>query len=210
MKHKTSNASAKNARVGKLILALCELVLGIVLLINPVKFTTMIIFVAGMLLLVSGLFSILRYFKAAPVEAALGQDLTQGLLGMIAGLFCIFKSEWFIVTFPLLTVLYGIITLITGISKIQWTVDLIRTRAKKWFLAAISAVITLVCSALILGNPFTSTVVLWTFIAVTLIIEAVFDVIVALFVKEDTMNESSASTSPVNEATLSESQETLQ
>lgn len=210
MKHKTSNASAKNARVGKLILALCELVLGIVLLINPVKFTTMIIFVAGMLLLISGLFSILRYFKAAPVEAALGQDLTQGLLGVIAGLFCIFKSEWFIVTFPLLTVLYGIITLITGISKIQWTVDLIRTRAKKWFLAAISAVITLVCSALILGNPFTSTVVLWTFIAVTLIIEAVFDVIVALFVKEDTMNESSASTSPVNEATLSESQETLQ
>lgn len=64
--------------------------------------------------------------------------------------------------------------------------DLVRNRAEKWFWAGISAAITLICSAVILSNPFTSTVALWTFIAITLIVEAVFDVIVAIFTKGDT------------------------
>lgn len=186
MKRKSSKTSDKVSTFSKLILALCELILGVVLLINPVKFTSLIISVAGLLLLAGGLVCILRYFKAKPEDAAKGQELTQGLLGVFAGLFCVIKSDWFIVTFPLLTVLYGVITLVTGISKVQWAVDLVRNRAKKWFWAGISAAITLICSAVILSNPFTSTVALWTFIAITLIVEAVFDVIVAIFAKGDT------------------------
>lgn len=200
MKRKSSKASSKASKFSKLILALCELILGVVLLIDPVKFTSIIISVSGLLLLAGGLVGILRYFKASPEMAAQGQDLTQGILGVLAGLFCVIKSDWFIVTFPLLTVLYGVITLVTGISKIQWTVDLVRNRAEKWFWAAISAAITLICSAVILGNPFTSTVALWTFIAITLIVEAVFDVVVAIFAKGDTMG----SNSVVEEAPVEE------
>ena len=182
---KTSSAksSVKSSRFSKLILALCELVMGVVLLINPVGFTTAVITIFGILLLAAGIVSALRYFKMEPEVAAQGEMLTQGLLEVIAGLFCILRSDWFIVTFPLLTVLYGVITMVTGIAKIQWTVDLARAKAAKWFWAAISAVVTLVCSAVILRNPFSSTAVLWTFIAVTLIVEAVFDVIVAIFAK---------------------------
>ena len=182
---KTSSAksSVKSSRFGKFILALCELVMGVVLLINPVGFTTAVITIFGILLLVAGIVSALRYFRMDPEVAAQGEMLTQGLLEVIAGLFCILRSDWFIVTFPLLTVLYGVITMVTGIAKIQWTVDLVRAKAAKWFWAAISAVVTLVCSAVILCNPFTSTAVLWTFIAVTLIVEAVFDVIVVIFAK---------------------------
>lgn len=182
-KTSSSKTSGKVSKFSKLIMALCELVMGIVLLINPVGFTTAIITILGVLLLFAGLISVLRYFKTAPEVAAQSEVLTQGLLEIIAGLFCIFKSNWFMVTFPLLTVLYGVITLVAGISKIQWTVDLVRTKAEKWFWAAISAAVTLVCSAVILVNPFSTTAILWTFIAVTLIVEAVFDVIVAVFAK---------------------------
>lgn len=191
MKRKSSKKFARTSKLAKLILALCELILGVVLLINPVKFTSVIISAAGLLLFAGGLFSILRYFKTVPAEAAVGHDLSQGLLGVMAGLFCMMKSEWFLVTFPLLTVLYGVTTLITGVSKVQWTVDLLRNRAEKWFWAAISALITLICSVVILVNPFTSTLALWTFIAVTLVIEAVFDVIVAIFDRESTGNNKS-------------------
>lgn len=182
-KASSAKSSVKSSRFSKLILALCELVMGVVLLINPVGFTTAIITILGILLLVAGIVSVLRYFKLEPEVAAQGEAMTQGLLEVIAGLFCILKSDWFIVTFPLLTVLYGVITMVTGIAKIQWTVDLARAKAAKWFWAAISAVVTLICSAVILRNPFSSTAVLWTFIAVTLIVEAVFDVIVAIFAK---------------------------
>lgn len=179
----------KSSKIGKLIIALCELAIGIVLLISPVRFTTAIISILGVLVLAAGIVNVLRYFKDTPDEAARGKNLAQGLLEVISGLFCIFKSNWFIVTFPLLTVLYGVITLIGGISKVQWTVDLIRMKVGKWFWAAISAALTLVCSAIILCNPFTSTAVLWIFIAVTLIVEAVADVLVVIFTKEDSAKE---------------------
>lgn len=181
MKKNDSKVSQKVSKFSKLILALCELVLGVVLLVNPVGFTNLIIIVSGILLLAYGLMSTVHYFRLSPAQASEGQALTQGMLLIAGGIFCILKSNWFMATFPLLTVLYGIITLITGISKIQWTVDLIRTKASKWFWAAISAVITLICSVIILCNPFSSTVIIWNFIAITLVVEAVFDVVVAFF-----------------------------
>ena len=88
-----------------------------------------------------------------------------------------FRSNWFIVTFPLLTVIYGVLTLLGGINKVQWAIDMLRAKQKYWFVAIISAVLTLVFSALILANPFASTAVLWTFFAVTLIVEAVIDIV---------------------------------
>ena len=88
-----------------------------------------------------------------------------------------FRSNWFIVTFPLLTVIYGVLTLLGGINKVQWAIDMLRAKQKYWFVAIISAVLTLVFSALILANPFASTAVLWTFVAVTLIVEAVIDIV---------------------------------
>ena len=45
----------------------------------------------------------------------------------------------------------------------------------------IGAVCTLLFGILILANPFESTAVLWTFIAVTLIVEAVVDILTLVF-----------------------------
>ena len=91
------------------------------------------------------------------------------------------KSQWFIVTFPLLTVLYGVLALINGVGKIQWAVDLLRKKSKKWFWAAISAAVMLICSLVILADPFRSAVVLWVFIGVTWIADAILDVIAMIF-----------------------------
>lgn len=189
MKRKSTEAFKK---FEKLILALCETALGVVLFINPAGFTNAIIIILGILLSGGGIISIIKYFKAAAPEAAKGQYLTQGILLVIAGVFCIVKSNWFIATFPLLTVLYGIIMLITGVSKVQWTVDLVRINAPKWFWAAISAAVTIICSIIILCNPFSSTVVIWNFIAATLIAQAVFDVLTAFFAEKQNENKEPA------------------
>lgn len=61
---------------------------------------------------------------------------------------------------------------------------MIRAKKTKWWWGAIDAAVTIVCAVIILCNPFTSTTVIWTFVAISLIVEAVADVIVALFTKE--------------------------
>lgn len=162
---------------GNLLTCIFEVLIGVLLLIDPVGFTSGIIVIFGIVLTVIGAASLFRYFRNDAETAAQESGLAKGLIFVIFGLFCALKSEWFIITFPLLTVLYGILTLISGVSKVQWAVDMLRAKQKYWFVEVIGAVLTIVCAVLILGNPFTSTAFLWTFIGVTMIIEAIVDIV---------------------------------
>ena len=168
------------------VLCLFELIVGILLLINPIGFTSGIITVAGIVLMIVGAVSVVKYFRASAPLAAVNQELTKGLLFLLGGAFCAFRTEWFLVTFPLLTILYGVELLVNGVSKIQLTVDMLRLKAAKWFWAAISAVVSLVCAAVILGNPFVSTEALWMFTGIALIVEAVFNIITMIFNRKGT------------------------
>lgn len=163
-----------------ILVCVFEIIVGVLLLINPVGFTTKIIMGIGVVLIVIGVWNVFRYFKTAPEVAAQENQLGNGLLFLLFGGFCTFRAEWFVLTFPVLTVLYGVFSLIIGVCKVQWAVDMLRTKLKYWYAAAFGAAITLLFAVLILVNPFASTQMLWVFIAVTLIVEAVMDLLTAI------------------------------
>lgn len=169
-----------NPVFGKVLLCICEVLVGILLLINPIGFTTAIIKIVGVLLMLIGALEIYRYFRLSPEIAFKEQGLAKGLCVVLGGLFCLFRSKWFIITFPLMTILYGIVILITGIVRIQWTVDMLRMKTEHWYLAAIGAVLSLIFAGVILANPFGTTTFLWTFVAISLIVDAVADLVVLI------------------------------
>ena len=162
---------------GNLIMCIAEAIMGVLLLINPLGFTAGIIICLGIVLALFGGKEVFCYFKSDPDTAAADSGLAKGLLFAILGIFCMFKAEWFIITFPILTTFYGILTLAGGISKVQWAVDMFRQKQKHWYIEVLGAVLTLVFAILIIANPFTSTAIVWTFIAVSLITEAVIDIL---------------------------------
>lgn len=169
--------SKLDRNTGNLIMCIAEAVIGILLLINPIGFTSGIISALGIVLALLGAKELVGYFKAEPDDAATGSGLAKGLLFAVTGIFCMFKAEWFIITFPILTVFYGVLTLVGGISKIQWAVDMLRQKQKYWHIEVLGAVLTIVFAILILTNPFASTAILWTFIGVSLIAEAIIDIL---------------------------------
>ncbi len=160
-----------------ILLCVMEVVAGGLLLIDPVGFTAGIIIAAGIALMISGLLHVIRYFRCSPEEAAVGQLLMQGLIALLAGAFCAFDPGWFILTFPVIAILYGIAVLIGGLSKVQLTVDMLRVKNSKWWWGAISAAISIVCALVIINNPFSSSVALWWFTGISLIVEAIFDLV---------------------------------
>ena len=162
-------------------MSLVELIIGILLLVNPVGFTSGIIVAFGVVLMIMGAGSIIKYFRTEPEEAAVNQSFVKGLVELLAGAFCAFNAPWFLVTFPVLTLVYGVVILITGLTKLQWMVDIIRMKRSKWFWAAISAAISIICGITIITSPFSTTAVLWMFIGISLIVEAVFDMIGSIF-----------------------------
>ncbi len=164
--------------IGNILLCFFELLVGIVLLIHPEKFTTAIIIVLGIALMVMGIISIVKYFRLPAEDAANGQHMMKGLTFLLGGAFCVFNSQWFLAMFPIITIIYGVIMLLCGLEKIQLTVDMLRVKRRKWYFEAISAVASIACAVVILCNLFKVVSVLWIFTGIALIVEAVLDIVV--------------------------------
>ena len=128
--------------LGSVAMSLAEIIIGVLLLVNPVGFTSGIIVTFGVVLMITGIGTTIKYFRTEPEEAAVSQILVKGLLMLLAGAFCAFNSHWFI---------------------------------------AISAAISIVCGIVIITSPFSTTAILWMFIGISLIVEAVFDMIGSIF-----------------------------
>ncbi|MCD7855117.1 MAG: DUF308 domain-containing protein [Clostridiales bacterium] len=169
MENKTKNI------LFKIALFALECVLGIILLINPVGVTKAIIISAGIISLVYALVNIIYYFKLDPMTASLRQCMFKGLFAAIFGGFCVCRSEWFIATFPVFTIIYGIGILISGLFKVQAAADLMRFK-QSWGIVAFSAAVSIIFSVVILANPFASTAALWMFVGLTLILASVIDI----------------------------------
>lgn len=175
----------KSSRIVKLGFALLEAVFGILLLINPTAFASTIVVILGVITALAGALGIFLYFSTSPTDAARNHDFAYGLLAIIAGIFCIAKSGWILSIFPLVTMLFGLLALVIGVLKLQDTIDIARTRACSWYWSAIGTALTLICSFIIFWNPFSSTKVVWMFIAISLIGVALYDMAAILLRKED-------------------------
>ena len=166
-----------------IITALFLIGVGILLLINPVAFAMGLVKLAGVFLVVLGALRIVRYFRTDPETAARGQDFFIGLIAILGGLFCIFFTGWFLSAFTTLAVIYGLLQLLLGFSKVQRTVDFLRMELSLWYLPASSALIYLVFGFIIVLNPEMTLINVWVFTGVTMILEGIITA-VCLFLLE--------------------------
>ncbi len=168
-----------------MVLSLFEIFVGILLLVDPFAFTSGIIMVLGAILLFVGIICVFRYFREDAANAVLEQNLFKGLIALALGAFCVFGNGYIVEISALLTTVYGAVILITGFSKVQKTIDMLRLKKTKWHFTAISAGITVICAVLILFNPFGATEWIWRFIGISLIVEALIDAVAVLLGGKD-------------------------
>ncbi len=180
--------------LGRTVAYIAEILLGVVLLINPEEFTSWIVIAAGVGMAVAGVWYVLRYFRLEPELAMREHDLSTGLFLCAAGALCAFGTDWVIGTFSLLTMIYAIALLILGFVKLQGTVDLLRLKRRGSVLSLINAVLTLVFAVIIFAHPFSAMMTLWRFTAVSIIVVALLDIVVMIFsalkpeLREDTFD----------------------
>lgn len=170
---------ALKENLGSLLGYLFELLAGVLLVMDAERFVYVLVKILGVVLMLIGVFLIIRYFVGDAAISAMGQRLFRGLLALLSGGFLaiLFSQGWLYKLFPVLTVLCGVVILTEALFKVQLMADLIRLKAGRWYLPAVSAVISIFCSIVIFLNPFGVTEALWMFIGIVLVIEAVMDII---------------------------------
>lgn len=166
-----------STRSGSIVACILEIAVGVLLLINPVGFTSAIIIGAGIVMVLAGAVNIIRYFTTAPELAAQQQLLFKGLLLCMVGAACIVKHDWFLTAFPLLTVLYAIGMLLLAAARLQKMADMRRLHLSTWYLPGIAALLAAAMAVIILINPFGAVNVVWTFVAISLIAQAVVEIV---------------------------------
>ena len=164
-------------RTGGIAASAVEIVIGILLLINPEAFTKGIVIVLGLLLCAMGIWNMVRYFRR-PVQAVGGDwALSRGVMMILAGGFCVFNSQWLLAVLPALFIIYGVMMLVSGVMKLQRMADLRRLRHPRWYMPGISALMYIILAVIILLNPFGTAMVVWTFVGVSMIVSAALDII---------------------------------
>ncbi len=169
--------------------ALCELAVGVLLLIDPLTFTEWIIKALGVILIVVGVVNVVHYFRSSPQTGILERKLSIGILFLAGGIFCVVNPQWFAATFPALAVIYGVVTLVTGVMKVESAVNMLRLKMRNWWICGISAVVTVACALIIITNPIGTTALLWIFVAIALIVEAIIDFVTVFLPPKKEPNE---------------------
>ncbi len=169
-------------RTGAIALAVIEIVVGVLLLIDPLGFTAGIIRGAGVVAVLTGVVDITRYFMVSPEVGAQQQRLFRGMIEVLGGVTAVIKYDWFISAFPLLTVLYAIAMLVLSASRVQKMADMLRMKQPRWYLPGIAAAVAIVLSTIILINPFGAVAAVWTFAAISLLAEAAVDLVTIFLV----------------------------
>ena len=163
------------AHLWQILLCVIEIVVGILLLIRPVEFTSGIIKAIGAVLLGTGAFYIIRYFRDDPEEAARKHDMFSGLLAVLIGGFCIFGNDWWLRAFPVLAAFFGLLQLLMGLMKAQTMFNALRAGIASWYVYAIAAGLALICGAISLAHPGVLAEGIWLFTGIALILQGLFD-----------------------------------
>ena len=162
-----------------LLSAAVSIILGIVLIVYPVKTSLLICYIAGALLLFGGVVALIRYIASRGEPFFFRYDLFVALVLILFGCFVIFESDLVIAFIP---VVIGIILLANGLLSIQKAFNLKKTGLEKWWLEFLLALLTSVLGIIICTNPFDAVATTNIFIGICLVYSGISDLVTTYYI----------------------------
>ena len=101
-----------------LIVAFSAILLGLLFILTPQASADVICYVAGILLLASGIAAVISYLASGRLFGSYA--LVSGIVLLVCGVFCLLRPE---IIQGLLTVLFGVFLVIDGMMTLQDGVD---------------------------------------------------------------------------------------
>ena len=157
-----------------IIIIALELVVGILLFISPELFTKAMSIIIGIALLGLGIFFLVRIFTGRETGPMSWLAIVISVVAMTVGVFCTFFFDKVI---AIVGVFYGLMLIIAAIVKVKAYFDFNRAGIYASPLRLIGAFVSLVLGVLILINPFKAIETFWVFTGISLIVQAILDVV---------------------------------
>ena len=171
------------SKIGNILLCIAEIIVGVLLLVNPDAVTSAFVIGAGAVMILTGIVFCTLYFVGEAEKMVIKQLLFKGLLLIILGVLCVTQYGVLLAALPFVTWVYAIAMLILAAYKVQCTVDILRLSGIRWYFPAISAALAVVLALFILLNPNTAMNIVWGFMRVSIILEAGLEIATIILLK---------------------------
>lgn len=152
-----------------LLFPVVYVILGVLLLFVPDINTKVLAELLGALLIIAGAALIIRYFIARSYLDMRAYGFSIGTLGIVLGICAILKAEDVASS---LSVFLTICIMLTAIVKLQNAIQLKFLKSKLWIPVLCVSLVFLICTVLIVLNPFSDSV-RNTFIYIVLLCDGV-------------------------------------
>ena len=139
----------KELRWNIIAMSVAYVALGVILILWPEATMTTICYVIAAGLLVTGIVSLIHYVSHEVEQVIYRHELVIGVSAVLGGILIIVKAEQITNLIP---IVLGFVITISGILKLQNSVDLIRLGYGPWNVAFVLAVINIVAGIVFQGN----------------------------------------------------------
>ena len=157
------------------------LIAGVLLLIWPDLMTEITMWALVIVLAAYGIYRIIAYFRMTPEEGASTYSLALALFLLLLAVYIIIDRTSFASIFPRI---WGLMLLIGGFIKIQEAIDALRIHQRHWWWLLIGAAISVVLGIFAILRPAFILESIALFIGISLIVEAIIDVILLIFFRK--------------------------
>lgn len=141
----------KQLKWNLILMAVAYMALGIILIVWPTETLKTSIYILAVFLIAIGIVSLISYVRKDIGDAIYRYDLVVGVSFVLGGILVIIKVEQLTALIP---VILGFMVTISGILKIQNSIDMFRLGHGTWYLAFALSIINIVFGIVLLIAPF--------------------------------------------------------
>ena len=167
----------KQLKWNLILLAVIFIALGIVLILWPGATMKTICYLLAAMLLAIGVVSLINYLRKDISGIIYRYDLVVGLCAILGGILVIVKVDKLT---DLIPAVLGFLVTMSGIMKMQNSVDMLRLGHGTWHVAFAMAIVNIVAGIVLLMNPFEAAQILIMCLGITLVYSGITDLYVTI------------------------------
>ena len=167
----------KQLKWNLILLAVIFIALGIVLILWPGATMKSICYLLAAMLLALGVASLINYLRKDISGIIYRYDLVVGLCAILGGILVIVKVDKLT---DLIPAVLGFLVTMSGILKMQNSVDMLRLGHGTWHVAFAMSIINIVAGIVLLMNPFEAAQILIMCLGIALVYSGITDLYVTI------------------------------
>lgn len=169
----------KNYEKYSILTSILLMILGIFLIVKPIKSVETFIILFAIIMITSGILSFISYFVITKEERLVSFDLIIGLITIITGIFLYVYRLELLNVFP--TIL-GIWIIFTNLVKMQLSINLSVIEKSSWILLLIINILMIIFGILLIVNPFGSLMALTELAGMFLLVTETINLLESIYV----------------------------